>query len=219
MEWKGRYIDEMDTYTETISSEPTLAQKSIDEFFITTSSEQGHPMQVRKLALLIYDGMSRYIEFSPEHRFILSNAALLHDLGWYFGQKSHHKNSMKMIMAEKLPGLDSHTKKMIAATARYHRRNMPDKSHEIYGKLSKKDREAVNLLAGIVRIADGLDNGHVNNVLELKAEMPETNKLLLSCVTRVTYVAEFYAAQKKSDLLKEMCGISTIVSFRIDPSA
>ncbi len=207
----------MEVYTETISSELEQAQKSIDDFFATTSPEQGHPLQVRKLALLIFDGMSKTIEFDPLHSFVLANAALLHDLGWFFGQKSHHKNSMKMIMSAKLPGLDSRTKKMIAATARYHRKNMPDKSHEIYGKLNRKDRETVNMLSGILRIADGLDNGHVNNVQDLTAEMTEPNKLLISCVTKVTYVAEFYAAQKKSDLLKEMCGISTIVSFRIDP--
>ena len=213
------YPEIMETYTETISPELAQAQKSIDDFFAATSPEQGHPIQVCKLALSIFDGMSKTVEFTPLHRFVLANAALLHDLGWFFGQKGHHKNSMKMIMAAKLPGLDSHTKKMIAVTARYHRKNMPDKSHEIYGRFSKKDQEAVNLLSGILRIADGLDNSHVNNVLELTAEMAEPNKLLLNCLTKVTYVAEFYAAQKKSDLLREMCGISTLVSFRIDTTS
>ena len=208
----------MDTYTDIISTEFTKAQSSIDDFFISTTLEQAHPQQVRKLALSIFDGVSQSIDFNPTDRFILANAALLHDLGWYYGQKSHHKNSLKMIMSAKLDGLDSHTQKMIACIARYHRKNMPDKSHEIYGKLNKKDKETVNLLAGMVRIADGLDNSHVDNVLDLTAEMQDACTLLISCLTKVTYVAEFYAAQKKSDLLREMCGITTIVSFRIDTS-
>ena len=53
---------------------------------------------------------------------------------------------------------------MVAAIARYHRGALPKRKHESYGELSPDDREVVRRLAGILRLADGLDRGRMQRV-------------------------------------------------------
>jgi exopolyphosphatase/guanosine-5'-triphosphate,3'-diphosphate pyrophosphatase len=64
---------------------------------------------------------------------------------------------------ERLP-LDERERLIVANLARYHRKGLPRKDHANYGSLKGKERRTVDILGGILRVADGLDARHNHDV-------------------------------------------------------
>ena len=59
-----------------------------------------------------------------------------------------------------LRGFSAREVELIANVARYHRRAVPKQAHTNYAGLDKGERRLVRRLAGILRVADGLDRAH-----------------------------------------------------------
>src|SRR5207253_9811040 len=60
---------------------------------------------------------------------------------------------------------------LIANVARYHRRAFPKKSHANLARLDRGERRLVRRLAGILRVADGLDRTHGQVVARVRCRM------------------------------------------------
>jgi exopolyphosphatase/guanosine-5'-triphosphate,3'-diphosphate pyrophosphatase len=118
----------------------------------------------RRLAVELFDALSPSRQFRPTDRRILMAAALLHDVGMTISFQKHHKHSFKMITEAELPGLTTHERILAAHVARYHRKSEPAERHAEYAELNEEDREAVNKLAAILRVADVLDRDHTQRV-------------------------------------------------------
>jgi exopolyphosphatase/guanosine-5'-triphosphate,3'-diphosphate pyrophosphatase len=69
--------------------------------------------------------------------------------------------------------------------------------------LSDKDKNIVCVLAGILRIADGLDRTHCSVVKEVECDLDGEN-ILVKCKTAGSATFEFEAAKKKADLLEKV---------------
>ena len=95
-------------------------------------------------------------------------AALLHDIGYHNAHESHHKHSLYLIKNSELTGFSEAERDVIANVARYHRGSEPRERHEYYATLNQADRETVNTLAAILRIADALDRRHDSRVTEVR---------------------------------------------------
>ncbi len=63
-------------------------------------------------------------------------------------------------MHGELRGFSAREVELIANVARYHRRAVPKKSHPNFARLDKGERRLVRRLAGVLRVADGLDRTH-----------------------------------------------------------
>ena len=85
---------------------------------------------------------------------------MLHESGLIVSQSSHHKHSAYLIRHAGLRGFGPQDIELIAQIARYHRKSLPRPSHPEYVALSPADRALVARLAGILRVADGLDRSH-----------------------------------------------------------
>lgn len=129
-----------------------------------------HAKQVARLAVSVFDQLRSVHGLGMEGRDILATAALLHDVGWAIDRKQHHKHSMRLILKDRLDGFDVRQQLMVANVARYHRRALPSDEHRPYCMLGQEDRETVCMLAGILRIADGLDRAHTQDVGSLRVE-------------------------------------------------
>ncbi len=160
-----------------------------------------HSKQVRKLSERLFIGLQPLHKLSEKYLSIVSTGAQLHDVGWVYGQKAHHKESCEIIMnyahsKEFIPkegqsrNVDNYTIKLlnqvlksnlknltkkeitlVALLARYHRKSLPNKEHVFFKKLDKKDKEIVLKLAAIVRMADGLDFSHGAVIKRLDIEI------------------------------------------------
>jgi exopolyphosphatase/guanosine-5'-triphosphate,3'-diphosphate pyrophosphatase len=56
---------------------------------------------------------------------------------------------------------------VIALTARYHRKGAPKASHSEFAKMSEDRQHDIELMAGIIRIATGLDRSHDQSVADV----------------------------------------------------
>ena len=130
----------------------------------TFNNEIRHGRQVAKLALSIFDQTAPLHDLGGREREFLEAAALLHEIGLFVSHDQHHRHTYYIIRNAELMGFTEDEKEIIANVARYHRKSHPKLKHEGFSALSEDDQETVRKLAGILRIADGLDRSHRSNV-------------------------------------------------------
>lgn len=189
-------------------------QEMLDKFANNTS----HPQEVRRLAMMIFDGINDTLkEMSNKQRKYLEEASLLHDIGYYIDSKSHNKHSQKMILEYGLDDYDEREKQIIACVCRYHRGGLPDKKeHEIYCNFDKKTRKIVKRLAGILKISDGLDRAHLNLIKKIRINYDSENNITEFYLTpnNFDYHPDITYAIRKKDLFE--IGFKTQVVFKFE---
>lgn len=153
---------------------------SAKEMLNKFSKDSSHPDEVMKLANMIFDETSKKVhEMEPKYKKYLEAAALLHDIGYHIDSKGHNKHSMKMVLEYGLSEFNEKETQIIGCICRYHRGSLPDKEeHEIYNTFDKKERKIVKRLSGILKIADGLDIGHQNQITKIEINYDEENNIV-----------------------------------------
>jgi exopolyphosphatase/guanosine-5'-triphosphate,3'-diphosphate pyrophosphatase len=128
----------------------------------TYDPDPAHNEQVSMLSLALFDGLRVPHGYGPDERRLLEIAARLHDIGWSrVVSGKHHKLSCTMIQELDIPGLNGKDRLTCALVARYHNKALPDASrHKQFASLDNGRRAVVEWLAGMLRVADGLDCSH-----------------------------------------------------------
>ena len=165
--------------------------------------DQVHSYQVTRLALRIFDDLLELLQLSSQERFWLQLAGLLHDIGWIEGWKGHHKTSLNIILTTPLLPFDQRERLLIGSVCRYHRRALPDLSHDHFAALDDPDRRTVARLAAILRVADGLDCTHRSLVIDLTAQF-DSSTIQLDCQADSPALDEERDALKKGGLLESV---------------
>lgn len=173
--------------------------------------ETEHSEHVAALALQLFDqfrsesSLIKGLGSLPRERELLEAAAVLHDIGIGVSYKGHHKHSREMIRHADLPGFSFRETEIIAQVARYHRRSAPKDRHGDFKSLSEADQSAVRRLAGILRVADGLDRSHSQHVTRVRARFG-SGHVSLEANGAQDLSADMKAAMVKSDLLRDVLG-------------
>lgn len=211
---------------ETARVRPTIADpgdarlRSVTQLAERSHYEELHSKHVQTLTLQIFDQIGERLGCEPAERALLSDAALLHDIGYHINYEDHHKHSYHLISHADLLGMSPVEQVIVANVARYHRGPRPKKKHRNYSGLDKPSRQVVKRLSAILRVADGFDRGHSAAVDQIRVEW--TNDAL---VLRATPSApgrdiqlELWGADRKSGLLSKVTGtpvtIATTASAR-----
>jgi exopolyphosphatase/guanosine-5'-triphosphate,3'-diphosphate pyrophosphatase len=120
-----------------------------------------------------------------------------------------------MIRNSELVGFSEEDIELIALAARYHRKGAPKKSHNEYAALSEDSQHDVDVMAGILRIATGLDRSHDQCVRSVSASIKDVNgsdvvQLIVrsECDNREVLELNLYTAQERTALLEEFLGCS-----------
>jgi exopolyphosphatase/guanosine-5'-triphosphate,3'-diphosphate pyrophosphatase len=153
---------------------PKTWRDAVLEFARSCHVEEEHSLQVARLSAEIFTAVSTPYGLGDKERQMLEAAALLHDTGYFISYDSHHKHSYHLIRHADLFGFTARERELIANIARYHRKSLPKKKHEGYGRLLSEDRLLVRRLAGILRLADGLDRRRNSLVRTLHCSLSET---------------------------------------------
>ena len=143
---------------------------------------------------------------------MLGYAAILHDIGYFISYHQHHKHSLYLIKNSDLQGFTNDEALLIANIARYHRKSHPKKIHEDYAALSEKKREIVSVLAGILRLSEGIDRRQKQLVKSIDANF-SNNKLTLVLNTDNDNVPdiEIWGSNRRKLLLEEAVNIDVEV--------
>lgn len=166
--------------------------------------DPAHSAQVAKLALDLFDNLSGLHRLGAKERLLLHAAALCHDVGLVRGEKAHHKTSRDILLAQQIPGVSPVKLIIIALTARYHRKALPGPKHRYYKELSRANQLRVRKLAGILRIADGLDRTHTGVVQGLSvADDGETVRIQIT-TRHDASLERLVVAEKKQGLFEKV---------------
>ncbi|MBM4248368.1 MAG: HD domain-containing protein [Euryarchaeota archaeon] len=172
--------------------------------------DEGHALQVTRLALDLFDQTGAVHRLVAEDRRLLFSAAYLHDVGISRGLKGHHKSSLELISGADLSPLDRREQSIVASVARYHRKAHPKARHRHYSALSPGDRRRVARMAAVLRIADALDLAHEDAVKDLEVEV-SSRLLRLRAFSARPLPAETEAVRKKGRLFEELFGLGVRV--------
>jgi len=176
--------------------------------------EEEHCRQDARLAVMLFDQTSGLHGLEEECRDLLYCAGLLHDIGYVEGYWGHHKTAYRLIMEADLPGLTDREIRIVANVARYHRGARPKLKHEGFAVLDPDDRDLVEMLGAILRLADGLDRSHADAVRDLEVwQDGDALVLLLECPFGCG--AEVWAGEKKGRLFGEVFGVQLRVRERL----
>jgi exopolyphosphatase/guanosine-5'-triphosphate,3'-diphosphate pyrophosphatase len=177
--------------------------------------DSAHATQVAKLALELFDQLGALHGLGGAERRMLVGAALLHDIGQFVSYRRHHKHSHYVISNAELPGFTPAEIQMVALVARYHRRSEPAGDHEEYAERSRAEREVVDRLAAIVRIADALDREHQQQVTGVHA-MVQGKDLVLAVDGTGDLLPERWAVQRKAEMAERIFGLRVRFSIPED---
>ncbi|HZR55238.1 MAG TPA: CHAD domain-containing protein [Terriglobales bacterium] len=134
-----------------------------------------HSDHITKLAMQIYDALLRNGRWSSTEdsgeRIILQIAAFVHDVGRSRNQKNPHKLSFKLTCELAPPlGITKETLKMAGVVARYHAGSLPRIGQKTLLGLTQSQRQTVNRLSGILRLAEAFDADHGGRIQTLTVQ-------------------------------------------------
>ncbi|MEO8194819.1 MAG: Ppx/GppA phosphatase family protein [Gemmatimonadales bacterium] len=184
-------------------------ERSVRELAERSHYEQPHSRHVQKLALRLFDSIGTKLGCDPADRQTLSDAALLHDIGYHINYDKHHKHSYHLITHADLLGMTPAEQVVIANVARYHRGSEPKKAHPNFGPLISEARKRVIRLAAILRVADGFDRGHTGAVDDIRVRwLQRALRLIAVPSPKASSIRlELWGASKKSGLLSDVAGV------------
>jgi exopolyphosphatase/guanosine-5'-triphosphate,3'-diphosphate pyrophosphatase len=126
--------------------------------------DEKHAAHVCRLSEKLFHELASEFSLTENCLMILQVAAWLHEIGGFVNIRSYHKHSLYLIRCSEFFGISAKNLLLAALVARYHRRAVPQPTHEFYGTLDRGDRSIVCKLAAILRVAKSLDvarNGRV----------------------------------------------------------
>ena len=173
--------------------------------------DEHHAQHVAELCAKLFN------ELQPEHRMgrrhfiLLQTAALLHEVGGFVSNRSHHKHSLYLIANSDLFGLTREDLAIIALVARYHRRAVPNAAtHPEFAALDRDSRIAVSKMAALLRVADALDRGHIQQVREFSCSR-ERGRFVLTVPQIEDLTLERLAIREKGNLFEELFGLAVVL--------
>ena len=168
--------------------------------------DEEHSRQDARLATQLFDLTTELHELDDGSRDLLFCAGLLHDIGYVEGYWGHHKTAYRLIMEADLPGLTEREKHVVANVARYHRGAKPKLSHKGFAALDPDDRDVVTVLGALLRLADGLDRGHVSAVEDLDMRL-DGDRLVVLVDCPLGCGSEIWAGEKKGRFLGKVLDV------------
>jgi exopolyphosphatase/guanosine-5'-triphosphate,3'-diphosphate pyrophosphatase len=172
--------------------------------------EGAHENRVAALAVQIFDGLAELHHFEPADRDVLFAAALVHDVGRAISQSAHHKHGAYIVRNAGLPGWRGEEIELLATLVRYHRKSPPKVTHPEWAEAVPARRVKIEGLAGILRIADGLDRRHLGIVTGVTIRVAEASvTFVLEALQDVA--PEIEGATFKADLFER--AFATTVTF------
>ncbi len=184
-----------------------VSRRSIRALAERCDDDLTHSAHVAALALQLFDATESLHGLPADAREYLEAGALLANVGLVISHSKHHLHSYYVIRNSELTGLTDTEIEIIAQIARYHRKSAPKAGHTEFGRLSSDHQRLVKTLAGILRVAIGLDRTHDGRVRSVMAHVRRDRLVVEALAKRGKEISlELYTANERSNLLEEVLG-------------
>lgn len=164
-----------------------------------------HSENVARIATNLFDSLQPHLGVDVEDRRLLEYAALLANVGVVISHSKHHLHSYYVIRNSELVGLADRDIEIIAQVARYHRKGLPKDDHPEFARLGDADKHRVSALAGVLRVAVGLDRTQDGRVKKLKTAVTDDD-ITISFAPSKKHDNELniYSAMERRSLLERV---------------
>ncbi|MDR9366447.1 MAG: Ppx/GppA phosphatase family protein [Balneolaceae bacterium] len=200
-----RYLNQEMTYLQETEFIESPRRRSVLELVHKCNWHEQHSRHVAKLALQLFDHFQEEFDLEDVDRELLEYACFMHDIGYHISHRKHHKHALYIIRNSDLKGFKENEIEIMANVSRYHRRSTPKSRHKHYDKLPKSEKQRVKKLSAIMRIADGLDRSHYQNVQGMTIEKT-ADQVIINIKTESDPQLEIWGAMRKNALFEEVTG-------------
>jgi exopolyphosphatase/guanosine-5'-triphosphate,3'-diphosphate pyrophosphatase len=201
----AHFIDTNDARLQQMTSFRDPRRRSVHEIAYRFHWEETHAQHVAATATCLFDLCRPLYDGPSTDAELLEYAALLHDVGYLVEHDAHHKHSHYLIEHADLQGFQAHEVSLMALVAGYHRGAPPAPSDEAFAARPPAQQRRVRQMAGLLRVAEGLDRGHFQNVVALRARLTEA-ALHLFLATKDDPQLEVWAAGADGGLFESAFG-------------
>lgn len=177
-------------------------RRSVHEIAYRFQWEENHAQHVAATATFLFDLCRPLYDGPSGDAELLEYAALLHDVGYLINHDDHHDHSRYLIEHAELQGFQPEEVTVMALVAQYHRNSFPTPTDERLRDLSATLQNRVRQLTGLLRLAEGLDRSHFQNVVAVRARLTD-RALHLLIATKGDPQLEIWAAQEQGVLFEE----------------
>lgn len=191
-------------------SDPDPRRRSVFELLNKCHWHETHSRHVTWMALKIFDSLQEDLGLSDQDRELLEFASYLHDIGYHISHRKHHKHALYLVRNADLKGFKEDEIELIANVARYHRRSTPKSRHKYFDRLSDDLKKRIVALSAILRVADGLDRSHYQNVRKLNITKDE-NQITFHISTESDPDLEIWGAMRKNSLFEDVTGKTLVI--------
>ncbi|MFO8098499.1 MAG: Ppx/GppA phosphatase family protein [Salinibacter sp.] len=195
------FIETNYTRIQQIASFRDPRRRSVHEIAYRFQWEERHAQHVAATATFLFDVCRALYEGPAADAELLEYAALLHDVGYLLSHAKHHKHSRYLIRNADLQGFRGHEIRMMSLIARYHRGAAPDPDDKYFRALSSGRQARVRQLAALLRLAEGLDRSHFQNVTALRARLTD-DVLHLQVTTKADPQLEVWSGTEEGALFE-----------------
>jgi exopolyphosphatase/guanosine-5'-triphosphate,3'-diphosphate pyrophosphatase len=189
---------------------PDVRRRSVVSLAERCAWHEKHARKVAELAMALFDGTRPRHRLGDGERALLEYAALLHDIGHHISYVGHHKHTYYLIKNGDLRGFSPEEVEVLANVARYHRRGHPRRKHAGFGSLPRPRRRVVEVLAGLLRVADALDRSHGQIVRRLHVS-GRGQSLRVRCEVAGDPSLELWGVPRRAELLEATLGVAVRV--------
>lgn len=169
-----------------------------------------HADKVSQYALRVFDALKEDFALEPRQRLFLEIAALVHDIGKYVSLKEHHRHGQYLIESETIFGLLDAERSIVGNLIRYHYGEALQRRNRIHGALSQEDQVGIAKMAAILRLAEALDRGHEQKIVDFTLEKTEMD-LVIRADTAADIAVEKIGVLAQSDMFEDVFGLKLIL--------
>ena len=172
-----------------------------------------HVRKVAELAGALFEGLRSLHRLPLAKGRLLEAAAYLYNIGHFVNESRHHRHSMYLVANSDLPGFQDRERMVIANLCRYHRKSMPQVSHEAFQALDPEDRNAVVLMAPLLRLAVALDQSQEQRVARVETSLHD-NTVEVRLFSDRDVDIEQWQAEQTAGVFREAYGLSLVVRVK-----
>lgn len=210
------YLENKGEKLERANLSGDLRERSVLGLAVKYKTDIEQKRHVSFLARRLFDQMQDQHQLGDSERELLDFAGYIYEVGHFIGFPSYHKHSRYIIAHSRLRGFTNEEIILLGQIVRYHRKSGPRKSHKKYKKLPKAKRMLVQVLAGILRIAIGLDKTRNQWVEDLEVSLKDT-VLSIHVKGEENPSLEIWEAMRNRFVLEKALNKDIVISAKYSP--
>ena len=186
----------------------SVRERSVLDLGRTCHFDEAHARTTARLSLTLFDSASvaKLHPFGGWERELLEHASLLHRVGAFLTYNNYQAHTCYLIRNATLLGFDETEIAIIAATALFHRKALPQREHPEFAALDRQSQKVVRVLSLLLRVAESLDRSHAGNVRHARFRLKSASHMALDIYAVQDCQIELWAVQKHVAAFEKVLG-------------